>query len=76
MNSVLHTYTCQATGFPSSVSATGSQPPESHIDNQHDKKHGYGRKFGVSGTHVQILGVLTVLLGQAGQVVGLGIKSC
>lgn len=53
-----------------------SQPPESHIDDQHDKKHSYSREFGVSGTHVQVLCILTVLLGQTGQVVGLGIQSC
>lgn len=53
-----------------------SQPPEPHIDNQHDEEHGDGRQLGVRGAHVQVLGVLAVLLGQTGQVVGLGIKSC
>lgn len=53
-----------------------SQPPEPHIDDQHDEEHGYGRQLGVRGAHVQVLGVLAVLLGQTGQVVGLGIKSC
>lgn len=71
---------CTHTHLPgyqlSLFSVTRSQPPESHIDDQHDKKHSYGRKFGVSGTHVQVLRILTVLLGQTGQVVGLGIQSC
>lgn len=53
-----------------------SQPPEPHVDNQHDEEHGHGRQLGVRGAHVQVLGVLAVLLGQTGQVVGLGIKGC
>lgn len=69
--SVLHTYTCHATG--SLLFGDRSQPPKSHIDYQHDKKDSYSRKLGIGGTHVQILCILTVLLRQAGQVVGLGI---
>lgn len=76
MTGVPHTHTsARLPAFPLRADRE-SQPPEPHVDDQHDEKHSHGRELGVGGTHVQVLGVLAVLLGQAGQVVGLGIESC
>lgn len=53
-----------------------SEPPEAHVDNEHDEEHAAGGQLGVGGAGVQILGVPLVLLGEAGQVAGLGVQRC
>lgn len=50
-----------------------SEPPEAHINNQHDEEDPPGSQLGIGGAGVQVLGVTPVLLGQAGQVAGLGV---
>lgn len=50
-----------------------SEPPEAHVDYEHDEKDAPGRQLGVGGAGVQVFGVAPVLLGQAGQVAGLGV---
>lgn len=39
-----------------------SEPPEAHIDNEHDEKDTAGCQLGIGGAGVQILGVAPVLL--------------
>lgn len=53
-----------------------SEPPEAHIDNEHDEKDTTGCQLGIGGAGIQILGVAPVLLRQAGQVAGLGVQRC
>lgn len=52
------------------------EPPEAYIDNEHDEKDPTGCQFSIGGAGIQILGVAPVLLWQAGQVAGLGVKRC
>lgn len=57
------------------LSSPLSEPPEADVDDKHDEEDPACGQLSIGGASVQVLGIASVLLRQAGQITGLGVQS-
>ena len=51
-----------------------SEPPETHIYDECDEEQGPGSHLSICGPGVQVLGIASILLGEAGQIAGFSVQ--